>query len=102
MTGGAASITAEVGDEFDAWDGYIHGKNLELEPGRHIFQSWRTVEFDESDPDSRLEISLQAEGLGTRLILKHTNLPSHGDQYQQGWVDNYFEPMKSYFERLNR
>ena len=30
MTGGEAHIGPKVGDEFDAWDGYIHGKTLEL------------------------------------------------------------------------
>ena len=30
MTGGAAHVSAEVGGTFDAWDGYISGKNLEL------------------------------------------------------------------------
>lgn len=100
MTGGSASISGEVGAEFEAWDGYIHGKNLELEYGKRILQSWRTVEFELDDPDSRLEITLEPAGEGTKLTLKHTGLPSHGGQYEQGWVDNYFEPMQEYFASL--
>jgi activator of HSP90 ATPase len=98
MTGGSASISAEVGAEFDAWDGYIHGRNLELEYGKRIVQSWRTVEFDEDEADSRIEITLEPVGEQTKLILRHTGLPPHGGQYEQGWVENYFEPMKKYFE----
>ena len=39
MTGGAAEASAEVGGELTAWDGYIWGKNLELEPGKRILKS---------------------------------------------------------------
>ena len=27
MTGGQANVSSKVGDTFDAWDGYIQGKN---------------------------------------------------------------------------
>jgi uncharacterized protein YndB with AHSA1/START domain len=97
MTGGSASMSDEVGAEFDAWDGYIQGINLELEYGKRIVQSWRTTEFAEDEPDSRLEITLEPVGKQTRLILRHTGLPPHGKQYEQGWVENYFEPMQDYF-----
>jgi activator of HSP90 ATPase len=100
MTGGFASVTAEVGGEFEAWDGYISGKNLELEQGKRIVQSWRTTEFKDDDPDSRLEITLEPLGDQTKLTLRHTGLPPHGGQYEQGWVENYFEPMKEYFTGL--
>ena len=56
MTGAYAHITAKVGVSFEAWDGYIQGINLELEPPRRILQSWRTTEFDEKDESSILEI----------------------------------------------
>ena len=78
-------------------DGYINGKNLELTPGELIRQSWRTQEFDASDPDSELEITLAPEGTATRLTLKHTNLPDHGMRYNEGWVEHYFAPMKVHF-----
>ncbi len=97
MTGHPAEASAVVEAEFMAGGGYIHGKNLELMPGKLIRQSWRTQEFDASDPDSELEITLEAEGTGTRLTLKHTNLPDHGMRYKQGWVEHYFAPMKTHF-----
>lgn len=97
MTGSPASVSAKVGGEFDAWDGYIHGKNLELESGKRIVQSWRTSEFSVDEPDSRIEITLEPVRKQTKLTLKHTGLPPHGRQYEQGWVESYFEPMKEYF-----
>ena len=98
MTGGSARITDKVGEEFEAWDGYIRGKNLILEPSRRIVQSWRTTEFSNDEEDSKIEVTFtKAEG-GTEVAIHHTNLPPHGKQYQQGWIDNYFDPMKEYFK----
>ncbi|HRW76121.1 MAG: SRPBCC domain-containing protein [Lewinellaceae bacterium] len=98
MTGGEASMMDQVGEAFTAWDGYIEGTNLALEPGRRIVQSWRTVEFADDEPDSRIEILLEATDQGTRLTLVHSDLPDHGTIYEQGWIDNYFEPMQAYFQ----
>lgn len=98
MTGGEAKVSAVVGEAFEAWDGYISGRNLELEAPRRILQRWRTTEFSETEEDSMLEVTFQLEGNGTVIRLRHWNLPEHGMQYRQGWVDAYFEPMKAYFE----
>jgi activator of HSP90 ATPase len=98
MTGSPARINDRVGSHFEAWDGYIQGENLELEPGKRIIQSWRTSEFSDDEPDSHLEITLEPANGQTRLTLKHSELPKHGWQYKQGWVDSYFEPMQAYFQ----
>ena len=45
MTGGAATMSDQIGAAVSAWDGYISGRNLELVPGERIVQSWRTTEF---------------------------------------------------------
>ena len=97
MTGSPARVSAKVGDKFDAWDGYISGKNLELEPSSRILQLWRTSEFEDSDKDSKLEVLFESAEYGTRVRILHTQLPEHGMQYLQGWKDSYFTPMKAYF-----
>ncbi|MEX1072030.1 MAG: SRPBCC domain-containing protein [Anaerolineales bacterium] len=97
MTGAKAKVSAKVGGRFEAWDGYIRGKNIELIPSKKIVQSWRTSEFEESDPDSHVEIVLEPNKVSTKIILRHSHLPEHGMQYKQGWLDSYFDPMKSYF-----
>lgn len=102
MTGSSATISPDIGGEFSAWDGYIMGRNLELEKDKRIVQSWRTTEFNADEPDSHIEITLQAVGNQTKLTLRHTELPSHGGQYEQGWVESYFDPMKDYFASLSR
>jgi activator of HSP90 ATPase len=98
MTGGQARVNDEVGATFEAWDGYIHGRNLVLEPGKRIVQSWRTSEFDDSEADSQIEVRFEQVSEGTKVTIWHTGLPPHGAQYEQGWVESYFEPMKEYFE----
>ncbi len=101
MTGGqAARITARVGADFTAWDGYITGRNLKLEPGRRIVQSWRTRKFTRDDPDSQIEVLLEAVGGDTKVTVRHTNVPDGHTSYRDGgWQKSYFEPMKTHFSR---
>jgi activator of HSP90 ATPase len=97
MTGGQAKVSAVVGKTFEAWDSYIQGTNLALEAPRRILQHWRTTEFSEDEPNSELEITLEEEGQSTKITIRHSNLPDHGMQYKQGWIEAYFIPMKEYF-----
>ena len=101
MTGSPARASNKVGEQFSAWDGYIQGKNLELVSSNRIIQTWRTTEFDESDPDSHLEITFEAMENFTRVTIQHSNLPSHGMQYQQGWIEAYFIPMMEHFKEYS-
>lgn len=98
FTGGPARIDPRPGGDHSAWDGYIRGRILELEPGRRIVQTWRTTEFPPDSPDSRLEIMLEPHRDGTRLTLNHSDIPEgQGENYRQGWLDYYFEPLKTFF-----
>ena len=98
MTGGQATASTRVGGKFTAWDGYIHGVNLALEPYQRILQSWRTTEFAGDAADSKLEVRLAAVKGGTRLRLVHTEIPAGlGKNYKEGWPEHYFAPMKEYF-----
>lgn len=97
MTGGEAAITDKVGESFTAWDGYIEGKNIELEPFSRIVQSWRTTQFEDDEEDSIIEILLEEIDKKTELTLIHTNLGEDGAHYEKGWQDYYFTPMKGYF-----
>jgi uncharacterized protein YndB with AHSA1/START domain len=98
MTGGDATADNNIGGSFTVMDGYIQGTNLELEPGRRIVQAWRTKDFPDGAPDSRLEIELSSDGDGTRITLRHTELPDgQGSDYEEGWREHYFDPMRKYF-----
>lgn len=96
MTGAEATWKAD--GSFSAWDGYILGRTLERSEPRSFVQTWRTSEFPDEAPDSRLEVMLEASGQGTRITLVHTELPDgQSANYAQGWDENYFEPMVEYF-----
>ena len=98
FTGSAAEVQARVGGTFSAWDGYIVGRVLELETSRRIVMDWRTTEFPSGAPDSRVEILLAPEMGGIRLTLVQTEIPrGDGQKYDEGWKENYFEPMAGYF-----
>lgn len=100
LTGSTASVDGSVGGKFTAWDGYIFGSTLELTPDRRIVQAWRTSEFPDDVPDSHLEVLLEEVEGGTRVTLKHTNMPEdQTDSYRQGWEDFYFKPMREYFSK---
>jgi activator of HSP90 ATPase len=97
MTGSPAAVESNVDGKFTAWDGYISGKTLELTPYIRIVQAWRTTEFPEGSPDSRVEILLEPVKGGTKITIVHSNIPEgQVDDYKKGWQDFYFKPMKQY------
>jgi uncharacterized protein YndB with AHSA1/START domain len=99
FTGQPATVEPSVGSRFTAFGEYIEGTNRELEPGRRILQSWRTTEFSADDPDSLLEVVLEPHEEGTRLTLRHSEIPEgQGDRYEGGWQEHYFEPLKRFFQ----
>jgi activator of HSP90 ATPase len=101
ITGGQpAHISAVPGAAFTVWNGYITGRNLELEPGRRIVQSWRTTKFAAGDGDSQIEVVLEPAAGGTRVTVHHRNVPDGHTSYRDGgWQNSYFEPMKRHFAR---
>ncbi|MHB8628857.1 MAG: SRPBCC domain-containing protein [Aggregatilineales bacterium] len=101
MTGTkTADASPHEGARFTAGAGYITGTNVKLEPGKRIVQTWRTTEFQDSDPDSQIVVLLEPVAGGTKLTLHHTNVPDGHTGYEHGgWQDNYFAPMKRYFRK---
>jgi activator of HSP90 ATPase len=100
MTGADAEVDPTIGGEHSAWDGYIRGRTLELEPDHRIVQSWRTSEFDDAHEDSRIEVLLEPVGEGTHVTIRHTNVPDGQLGYEQGgWQESYFKPMREHFGR---
>ena len=98
MTGGAAEIEAREGGKFSAWDGYITGETVVLEPETRIVQKWRTSEFADYDEDSDLEVLLEDVDEGSKITLRHSNIPAgQGEKYRVGWEDHYFTPMREHF-----
>jgi len=102
FTGGRATVDSSIGGRYTAWDGYIEGRNIALEPGRRIVQTWRTREFPMGSADSRLEVVLEPVPGGTRVHVIHTGIPEgQSEKYRSNWKDFYLKPMKRYFMKLS-
>jgi len=101
FTGSKATCDPRVGGKFTAWDGYIFGKNLKLEPGRRIVQEWKTSEWPNGYPPSIVEFTFKTTKNGTELTMVHSKVPAEqADSYRQGWIDFYWKPLKEYFQQM--
>jgi len=103
FTGSKATCDPTVGGKFTAWDGYISGRNLELEKGKRIVQEWVTAEWPKGYPSSTLELTFRKVKGGTQVRMVHSHVPEEqADDYKQGWVDNYWELLKDHFQKRKR
>jgi uncharacterized protein YndB with AHSA1/START domain len=102
FTGNAASIDPVVGGRHSTFNGYAQGSIVDLQPPQRIVQTWRTTDFPQGAPDSRLEITLEPTVGGTMVTLLQTDIPEgQSDNYRDGWVKYYLEPLKTYFRDKN-
>lgn len=99
FTGAEASVSREAGGAFSAYDGEIHGQNLELVADEKIVQSWRCNATGwPKDHYSTLAITLESVDAGTRLVLSHEDVPEPSyDECNEGWRQAYWERMKETF-----
>jgi activator of HSP90 ATPase len=99
FSGGTAKISRAVGGEICAHDGYISGKNIELIPDKKIVQDWRAIDWPEGY-FSRVTFEFTTVPEGTRLDFTHADVPEGTEaEFTQGWIDNYWEPMKAFLEK---
>jgi len=93
----AAQISRQVGGTFTAYDGYISGKNIELISDQKIVQEWRAVDW-EPQQTSLITFEFSTVPEGTQLVFTHSGLPAGSeDDFAQGWIENYWEPMRKLF-----
>jgi uncharacterized protein YndB with AHSA1/START domain len=98
FTGDDATVEPFVGGKHSTFGGYAEGRTLELQPGRRIVQTWRSQDFPEGTPDSRLEVTLEETLGGTLVTILHTGIPDgQAERYREGWTKYYFEALKEYF-----
>jgi activator of HSP90 ATPase len=102
FTGGAANIEDKEETLFDAFDGYITGKNMVLERGKKIVQTWRADEegWPENHFSEVVFIFTALENNKTQLDFYHTAIPEHkAESIANGWKEFYWEPLKIYLDR---
>jgi uncharacterized protein YndB with AHSA1/START domain len=101
FSGAPARISPKVGTTFTVWGGYIHGKNVELVPGKRIVQTWRPSE--ETWPEdyySTVTYVLTPVKGGTRVAFTHAGvLADHAGHLSAGWKESYWVPLKKYLSK---
>ena len=99
FTGSKATGKEVVGAKFTAWDGYITGRNIEIEKNNRIVQEWSTTDWPDKYPPSILELNFKLVDGKTELTIIHSNIPKgQEEELKQGWIDFYWNPLKNYFK----
>jgi len=100
FTGSKATGKETVGAKFTAWDGYITGRNIEIEKNNRIVQEWSTTDWPDKYPPSTLEFNFKLVDGKTELTIIHSNIPKdQEEELKQGWIDFYWNPLKNYFKK---
>jgi activator of HSP90 ATPase len=99
FTGAKAVVGSKTGSYYSAYDGYIVGKTLELEPGKKIVQTWIALEDKwPSGHESKITFRLTGKGDKTLITFIHENVPiAIAKNFVSGWKDYYWNPLKQYF-----
>lgn len=98
--GGPARFQPRPGGKWSLWDGIMHGVVKEIRPSERIVFTLREIHWHERELDSLVTIELSDSERGTRVELKHSNLPSRKvrQHHEEGWGDVYLGPMKAFLE----
>ena len=89
--GTGARITSTPGGEYRVRmrDGVeTSGEFVEIDPPKRVVFTWGWKHDAAVPPGStRVEVSLEPDGTGTRVVLRHHNLPSAEqiEHHRQGW-----------------
>lgn len=101
FTGAPAKISEDAGSAFEAFGGLLVGTTLQVIKPRLVVQSWRSVNFAKSDPDSTLIIAFTPEDEDAgRIDLVHLDVPQNDFQgVSGGWESRYFSPWLEYLQK---
>lgn len=99
FTGMPVTISDSPGSPFSAFDGALSGSVLQVVKPSVVVQSWRSVSFYDSDPDSTLIMYFHDDGDEGLIELIHLDVPAQDyDGVTQGWEKYYWTPWRDYLE----
>ncbi len=99
FTGSPVTISEKPGSPFSAFEGALSGTMLETVKPTLVVQSWRSVSFHESDPDSTLILQFNDNDRGGVVDLIHLDVPNHDyEGVTNGWDKYYWTPWRKYLE----
>jgi activator of HSP90 ATPase len=92
-----ADIEDLEGTKFSTFGGYAEGENIELKPGKLIKQTWRASDWPENHY-SIITFELSNVDGGAKIRFSQDKLPEGTQkEFEAGWADFYWEPLKKYF-----
>ena len=98
FTGTKVTGIPRIGGTFQASDGYISGKFLELVNGKRVVQEWKTTEWPAGYPPSILTLTFKPVKGKTELTMVHSKVPAEQiSMYTDGWLEFYWEPLKAHY-----
>jgi activator of HSP90 ATPase len=100
LTGAPVVIGSEPGAAFRAFDGAITGTTLCVRPPLLVVQSWRSIHFHDTDPDSTLILAFVPQAGDGRIELVHLDVPEQDYQgVSAGWENFYWAPWRRLLSR---
>ncbi|MCP4804519.1 MAG: hypothetical protein GY913_07150 [Proteobacteria bacterium] len=97
ITGAAAMVEPRVGGGFSLWEGSVVGQIVFLAPNARIAQTWRTHDFGDHVPDSRLEITFEPTQAGTRMSIIQDRIPQKlHPQFVYAWTKVYLPALSAW------
>ncbi|MDZ4822207.1 MAG: SRPBCC family protein [Flavobacteriales bacterium] len=104
FTGGKVSVSKKINGQFNIFDGYVRGYNIELMEGNKIVQAWHFTE--DGWPEDHFSIctfQFENHSKGTKLNFVQTGVPEHKVQsLKDGWKRYYWEPMKQFLTNIEK
>lgn len=94
---GPVQFEAKEGGRFSLWGGSVHGTNVKIVPAKLLVQKWCSHETQ----DHFYEVSFTLNYINgiTTVQLTHKDIADDKyDDFDQGWQDFYFEPIKELLE----
>lgn len=99
FSGLPVTIAAEPGSPFSAFEGALSGTMLETAAPNLVVMSWRSVSFQDSDPDSTLILQFHDHEQGGVIDLIHVDVPEHDfEGVTKGWDNFYWTPWRQYLK----
>jgi len=100
FTGSVVTIEPRPGSPFRAFDGALSGTILHIEPKRLIVQTWRSINFSDTDIDSVLVLTFWPDEGGARIELVQVNVADRDFAgVSHGWEKYYWTPWRAYLQK---
>ena len=99
LTSSLANIDPRKGGQFSTFDGYATGSIIDLKPYSLIEQTWRADDWPGGHL-SKIKFELADNHQGTQIEFTQSNIPEGREpEYEAGWDDFYWSPLKEYFSK---